>query len=124
MRTENFVSFETGKLLEEKGFPINEFHKGEIGVFNGIAVSKITKEMVENEILSCIPQSAVMNWLRDVQNLHITIDPYTTTEGVMYTYKIYNLERYKVSLVKASSGFKNNERACEYAISDCLTNLI
>lgn len=123
MSTEYFVSFETGKLLEEKGFPINEFHKGEIGVFNGIAVSKITKEMVEKKMLSCIPQSAVMNWVREVHNLHITIDPYIS-EGVMYAYRIYNLERYKVSLVKASSGFKNNESACEYSISDCLTNLI
>lgn len=124
MSTEYFVSFETGKLLEEKGFPINEFHKGEIGVFKGIAVSKITKEMVEKEMLSCIPQSVVMNWLREVHNLHITIDPYITTEGVMYAYRIYNLERYKVSLVKANSGFKNNESACEDAIRYCLENLI
>ena len=124
MITEDYVDLETAELLEEKGFPINEFHKGEIGVFKGIAVSMITQEMVEKEMLSCIPQSAVMNWLREIHNLHITIDPYITTEGVMYTYRIYNLEHNKVSLLKANGGFKSNESACSEAMTYGLTNLI
>lgn len=121
---EYFVSFETGKLLEERGFPINEFHKGEIGVFKGIAVSKITQEMVEKEMLSCIPQSAVMNWLREVHNLHITIKPYNASNEIVYHYEIFKLGQVTASLLKEKSGFENVENACKEAINYCLMNLI
>lgn len=78
MITEDYCSYEVSKLLEEKEFPILEFYKGAIGVFNGVAVSNITKELIKERILSCIPHSVVMKWLREVHNLHIVIYHYPT----------------------------------------------
>lgn len=129
MITENFVSFETGKLLEEKGFPINEFHKGEIGVFKGIAVSKITKEIVEKEMLSCIPQSAVMKWLREVHHYYIQVmlDSWACDGHSGYYVILQRTDNdFEMMLQDAVEEvfYQTYEDACETAIKYCLTNLI
>lgn len=123
MIQEDYVSFEIAKLLKEKGFPIEEFHKGIIGTFKGIAVSKITKEMIEKEILSCIPQSVVMKWLRKVHNIFVSIDYSHICEQFRYTIclKDSSLRNYDAH---TDYIFNSYENACEAAIKYCLTNLI
>lgn len=126
MVTEDYCSVEIAKLLNEKNFPVWEYHKGAIGIFNGIAVSNITKELIEEKMLSCIPHSVVMKWLRETHNLHITIKPYITTEGIMFVFEIYNLEkdRFRFTLLEKKAGFEKSEEAVNAAIKHCLINLI
>jgi len=133
---EDYVSIETAQLLNEKGFdipcraayiwnqgyelctlfskPLHFNREGGLEDYDDTSVPRISAPTLQ----------VVMKWLREIHNLHITIDPYITTKGVMYTYRIYNLARNKVSLLKAKGEFKNNESACEDAIRYCLETLI
>ena len=121
---EDYVSFKTANLLKEKGFPINEFLQNKIGYFKGIPVSKITEEMIEEQMLSCIPQSVVMKWLREVPNICIIIFPETTDDdgeaGCLWGYAI--IKRLMV-IQESNSTYMSYNDACESAINDCLTIL-
>lgn len=120
MVTEDYVSFEVAKLLEAKWFPINDFLEHKIGYYKGIPVSKITAEMIEEKMLSCIPQSVVMKWLRKVYKLHITIFSQSQESWM------YRITKPGQKLEEGAYGedFYSYEEACDSAIKYCLTNLI
>ncbi len=117
---EDYVNFEIAKLLEAKWFPINDFLEHKIGCYKGIPVSKITKEMIEEKMLSCIPQSVVMKWLREVHKLHITIFSQSQESWM------YRITKPGQRLEEGVYGedFNSYEEAVDGAIKDCLTNLI
>lgn len=71
----------------------------------------------------CYCQMA-LKWLREVHNLHITIKPYITEEGIMYLFEIYKLEAEKFTLIKTKTGFEKSEQANEAALKYTLENLI
>ena len=130
MITEDYVSFETAKLLKEKGFD---------------AVCKTAYETITDghEVVPCSPSSwgksnevkrptlqMAMKWLRETHNIHITGVPNGIGENVFYMgiYKKYYYgwacisdcldEKYK------EAEFHTPEEACEAAIKYCLENLI
>ena len=115
---ETYVGFQTAEMLRERWFPINEFLENKIGYFKGIPVSRMTEEMIEKKMLSCIPQSVVMKWLRDVHKLHITIFS-KSQESWMY-----RITRPGQSLEEGAYGedFYSYEEAAESAIMHCLEN--
>ena len=121
--TEDYVSFEIAKLLKEKGFnepTIGIYYKD--GTFEYFSLNKWNSKFI-------IPISAptlqmAMKWLREVHNLHITIKPYITTEGIMYVLEIYKLKSDRFTLLNSKAGFEKSEEACEAAIKYCLENLI
>jgi len=129
MITEDFVSFETAKLLKEKGFDV--WGDGSFGV-----ATKIWKEYSPSGILNdcsmCSPSrkafpaptlQMTMKWLREVHNLEIY--PYHNYDNSKWWVEII---KYPNSVSEYESGkdeeFDTYEEACEAAIKYCLENLI
>ena len=118
MTTEDYVSFETAKLLKEKGFN---------------AVCRTAYETItnEHEVEQCSPSSwgelnqvkrptlqMAMKWLREVHKLYM----YTAFAGMeeVWFSRIYNKDKH----LKDLDDFNTYEEACEAAIKYCLENLI
>ena len=132
MITENFVSFETAKLLKEKGFDVPcdsyyEWFESNVTLYKG-HVPEFSKSNINHnqfgDRISRSSQSLALKWLREVYNLHITIKPYITEEGIMYLFEIYKLEAEKFTLIKTKTGFEKCEEAAEFTIRYALENLI
>lgn len=122
MITEDYVSFEVAKLLQEKNF-IGEFHKYYYGYEPG-------KEFLSN--FSYNPEydypaptlGVAMKWLRKVHNLHIEIIWYQLPLG--YAPNIVNVKEHKTvaSIRNKNKEWDEPEEAIEAAIKYCLENLI
>ena len=146
MITEDYVSFETAKLLKEKGFPqeYDEYHsmvyneedyEDEYEVQRMVLETRIVKAgtlssypvgVPEPKCYCCTLQMA-MKWLREVHNL--CIEPYRTASGYLYTIsKIWTgSEIYSDEFNgddEDSGQWTTYEKACEAAIKYCLENLI
>jgi hypothetical protein len=114
--SEDYVSFETAKLLKEKGF------EG----FTMFSYSDRGTTMCghwENEIdwlPKCTLQMA-MKWLREVHNLYIDIR--ININNSLYSFKIYSVG---ISGARAFTEYriKSYEEACEAGIKYCLEHLI
>ena len=125
MITEDYISFETAKLLKEKGFDVyvrSYYEKNEY---------KTKEEFSKNNALwnwniSSFRYSAptlqmAMKWLREVHNLLILISVDNMVSG--YEWSIYYTDSHEITPY-AESGYKSYEDACEAAIRYCLENLI
>ena len=120
---EDYVSFETAKLLTEKGF------EG----FTLFSYSNRGSTMCchwENEIdwlPKCTLQMA-MKWLREVHNIHIVIKIIIRTHGnTEYYYELYSTKNKSLCVVcdiYKGESWDSSEQACEAAIKYCLENLI
>ena len=147
MITEDYVSFETAKLLKEKGFNepcrlyYDKYH-GYVPIF--VEDSKLTeygyKELVRNDqdsisdfIASAPSLYVVMKWLREVHNQIIV--PNVRVEdpisGIINCYIVgiwYIPKNNGGSLCFISptpeNGYSTYEEACEAAVKYCLENLI
>jgi len=128
MITEDYCSFETAKLLKEKGFDVKceycyaEFSKDDIEVI-GLSPAKCAQSLKEDRYPYVTLQMA-MKWLREVHNIDVVIRPYITTEGLYYCYEIKKLHSEMVEGIKNHAGYEFHEQACEAAIKYCLENLI
>ena len=115
MITEDYCSFETAKLLKEKGF------EGRMHTF-------YTEEGTEMESAYVVPSNffpiyrptlqMAMKWLREVHNIAI---------NVCYLLGMWSYSVYRTDV--SSSGFNSEdfdtyEEACEDGIRYCLENLI
>lgn len=129
MITEDYVSFETAKLLKEKGFNVpslkleewifcmyDEEGKLRWGAYSDGWYCRVTLQMA-------------MKWLRDVHNL--VIEPYRTACGYLYTISSIPYGSTKYDNSEAYNGDDENsgqwttwEKACEDGIKYCLENLI
>ena len=151
MITEDYVSFETAKLLKEKGFdgetncyyiegsidknlyysPIRLNHKitnNEFDVYIDITSSKISAPTLQ----------MAMKWLREVHEIYIEIPIYSIGKPVLYRWNAFKNGRLVTDEEKPKTsnviikGDDNNptvyyykyEEACEVAIKYCLENLI
>ena len=135
MIKEDYVSFETAKLLKEKGFTENCIMR-----YN--RVGDLVEEAYKfNWNFQTIDYSAptlqmAMKWLREEYNLFIEIQcygceanekahfefSYVISEYVQFDNKICTTVG--LDEKKAKSQFKSYEEACEAAIEYCLKNLI
>ena len=139
MITEDYVSFETAKLLKEKGFNepcklyYDKYH-GHVPIF--VEDSKLTeygyKELVRNDqnsisdfIASAPSLYVAMKWLREEKEIYITViyGDYPSLNKVFWTPQIDSLEGFDLpdSFYKE---YNTYEEACEAAIKYCLENLI
>ena len=112
MITEDYVSFETAKLLKEKGFDWDCETKR-------FYPEPDYDQESPNGVYAPTLQMA-MNWLREVHNFHIWTEPNHDKEG------LYNAH-VKVGWWSnnwAGIGYNTHEKACEAAIKYCLENLI
>ena len=144
MITEDYVSFETAKLLKEKGFDAEchshyypchypdgsiQYHKyeGTDSIKNG-SFYKIysLKNLPKCHYLAPTLQMA-MKWLREVRNLSVEVhfllneenDASSWNYDIIDTITYCNKAKYDMR-----ETFKTFEQACESAIKYCLENLI
>lgn len=71
MITEDYVSFETAKLLKEKGF--DELTPLSYRLLDGFPQRITCRNSFEEGLVSRVTLQMTMKWLREVHNLHIEI---------------------------------------------------
>jgi len=136
--TEDYVSFETAKLLKEKGFDELCYQKydsdGELS-FNHVGYVNSEKPCDDFYALAPTLQMA-MKWLREVHHIYTEICLYKTNEDDIEPKKSRKAPYYTFGIWDSVTG--NNvdkrltndfigdtyERACEAAIKYCLEDLI
>lgn len=142
MITEDYVSFETAKLLKEKGFDVNTFTKyadkegatekwyddyrermvrfeWDCGTLITPPTEPHDKYEVYGDTISAPTLQMAMKWLRQVYGLFIRITEDMT--GNVFEWSVYQ----KNYGCKASTYVEESyEQACETAIKYCLKNLI
>ena len=122
MITEDYVSFETAKLLKEKGF--REICNKCYGIENKKFFSSIRSN--DDDTMYAAPTlQMTMKWLREVHKIDIDI---TSRWNLTPEYHICEY-RYRLHYSNAPSHdinqkFNTYEEACEAAIKYCLENLI
>jgi len=118
--TEDYVSFETAKLLVEKGFDFNAEYesyytlKGEIVYFKD--------KTLDINIAPRITIQMAMKWLLEKYNIFICI--LFLEESDEYGYTIENVVEKKYLATSKNLSYKKPENACDAAIKCCLENLI
>ena len=136
MITEDYVSFETAKLLKEKGFdgPCYAYwheDKNEIIVSHSIhPIQNITNPCFFGPAAPTLQMA--MKWLRIEHNIHIKIlmTNHSITERFdipKYYWVAVNAKTCRwltESTVYSPKQFDTNEEACESAIKHCLEKLI
>lgn len=132
MITEDYVSFETAKLLKEKGFD-----EATIGYYNTLCEIPERIKFFDSPIfiygsdglIGCIQAPTLqmaMKWLREIHNLEIY--PYHNNCTIYNSKWWFEIIEYPNSVAEYESGkneeFDTYEEACEAAIKYCLENLI
>lgn len=122
MDTEDYVSFETAKLLKEKGFDEATFYDyNERGTrwFEEVLVNHNSQGGV-----ACPTLQMVMKWLRENYCLYIDIE---LLSGPSFSWYIWFMNDPK-HMMGCSEDIRHYydayEEACEAAIKYCLENLI
>ena len=127
MITEDYVSFETAKLLKEKGFD------GECDLFGRTDESELIireaakiayEQGIDDECVILPTLQMAMKWLRNT--FHLEIYPFhdAIQESNDWWYRIEYHSK-GCSLTKESDAiYKTYEQACEAAIKYCLENFI
>ena len=126
--TEDYVSFETARLLKEKGFDAKcnkcyaYFADDDIRFLN-LKYPKLAQLLIENRY-PCITLQMAMKWLREVHNIFIEISVSIDLNG-KYHYSYFILNRECKYIRKGYTYFDwNYEEAVEASIKYCLNNLI
>ena len=134
MITEDYVSFETAKLLKEKGFDWDCKQVYDLVRPQSCADGKMYDNFPDenpnayDELVSAPTLQMAMKWLRKKHNQNITVEAYNNVARLK---TIYYAEAQNLS-EPAEKGFCVNacifkdtyEEACEAAIKYCLENLI
>jgi len=124
MIEEAYVSFETAKLLKEKGFD-------EPCVWaydpNGASFAKSYSEPKNSELneyeYSKPTQQMAMRWLREVYKIFIEVyvDKAYNSKDIIFNTEIWNEN---LNSVWRTGCLTTYEQACEAAVKYCLENLI
>jgi hypothetical protein len=123
MITEDYISFETAKLLKEKGFDKKcftvyntdgKFYDTRYGIAPSIEIPAPTLQMA-------------MKWLREVHNydVGVCLDSYVEPYDNLYYIVIRRRkDKYENISPCEQAYYDTYEEACEAAIKYCLENLI
>ena len=121
--TEDYCSFETAKLLKEKGFD----EECNMAYFNGTLVDyTMFGFCLGGDLLYCPTLQMAMKWLREVHYCVICITPLTFYCGEIasnWGYCIWADDNTEVD-EESSPRLESYEEACEAAIKYCLEKLI
>lgn len=123
MITEDYVSFETAKLLKEKGFddiPVYTYYLS-YGGFYMAPMAVTNKDLYAQGHIAAPTLQMVMKWLRNIHGLFIHIG--VIREASCWLADIQDIKG-DVSVYPVESEFPNYEEACEAGIMYCLENLI
>lgn len=126
MITEDYVSFETAKLLKEKGFDEGcrrYWYKGKL-VFSGHEIwNRELDNYYEDKAWTAPTLQMVMKWLREEKHIPIEILwHYDSNSDVEEWYFTHHAE-FRI-LPNDIKYYETYEEACEAAIKYCLENLI
>lgn len=134
MITEDYVSFETAKLLKEKGF--NEYcmafrspnSVGAKGLFySQHSIRNYEEGKTIGAAVACPTLQMAMKWLREVHDIYIMIDKDFVTENGWH-YVVVRKQDWANNadngLIQQESNNYTYEEASEAAIRYCLENLI
>ena len=119
--TEDYVSFETAKLLNEKGFS---------GECNKVAHQDTKNEYyfgnysddLKGRLLPVPTIQMAMRWLREVHHIHIRL---LNSSDESYRYEIYPMKgKYRNKCFADNRYYDCYEQACEAACIHALKNLI
>ena len=122
MITEDYVSFETAKLLKEQGFkiPYDSFRGVYInGIFKRLNPGDAYGYNLGDEIVEVCSLQMVMKWLREEKNIIINV----WYNGVDWDAEYYNNEDENFYLITDFS-CNSYEEAAEAGIKYCLEKLI
>ena len=131
MITEDYVSFETAKLLKEKGFDYSSFYcyedKGINDILMVILSAPLSNSDLDNTIephkcYSAPTLQMAMKWLREAHNIDIIIHVSSKNESDnkrKYTYEIVSK-----SFIGTDNVKRTYKESCETAIKYCLEKLI
>lgn len=123
--TEDYVSFETAKLLREKGFDEEcDYEYGVPVVEQGYVLQRFFKPIKNSELIDdayvAPTLQLAMKWLREIYSLEIY--PYHDFPRKWW-FEIIKYP-YPVSEYESESIYNSYEDACASAIKYCLENLI
>lgn len=123
--TEDYVSFETAKLLKEKRF--NEWCNSYFISDNEIALISNRRDFNNHGVyLSAPTQQMTMKWLREVHNIFIVIEPhmydYINEKNSSYVASLWQGDNYYENII--SKDYPTYEETVEAAIQYSLKNLI
>ena len=142
MLTEDFVSFEIAKLLKEKGFDelcIFKYNYEGIRMKAGLAIDEWQNSELDDNECSCPTLQMAMKYLREVHQLHISVDVSPiygkvkdekgrNTCGLLYWHYmasgVWLNEKYNPFQKAFVVSEKSNEEAIEAALEVSLENLI
>ena len=123
MITEDYVSFETAKLLKEKGFnyPCRAVYSPK-GIIRHYLKEEVYAHHLKGHKKLCPTLQMAMKWLREVHDIfiEISVDEMLKDEGYQWTL-YYNSTK---EIRPYSDWGDSYEEACEAAIKYCLENLI
>lgn len=127
MITEDYVSFETAKLLKEKGFDAKckKYYNLKMltNLYYGCEYVR-NRDLKDEDDCSAPSLGMAMKWLREVHKL--SIEPYynevlTWVVDIKYIGKHTDTREFETV---RENWYKTYEQACEAAIKYCLENLI
>ena len=131
MVTEDYVSFETAKLLKENGFDgeciayYSEFKDNNTNLHRWRNRSNYVN--VKNSGYTLVPTlQMAMKWLRDVHKKVINVEYIDFLEhGEVWSYSVLDRNTFHKFTEKSESFTEHSyEEACEEGIKYCLKNLI
>jgi hypothetical protein len=124
MMQEDYVNFETAKLLKEKGFDESCYQKYDCdGDLSFNYVGYINGEKPCDDFCALAPTlQMAMKWLREKHHLHVLPDIADVTQvNPKYLCAILGMVKHKSYVIDL---FDSYEQACEEGIKYCLENLI
>ena len=128
--TEDYVSFETAKLLKEKGFtlPVKNYYSLYTEDVKYNLQKKYGAKKNWNSFALAVSrpsQSLVMKWLREEKDVQIEIPIVGTDTWVSPTKWMYGFRCQTKDVIDGrNANFSSYEEAAEVAIKYCLENLI
>ena len=141
MITEDYVSYETAKLLKEKGFEYNldesywlidadnkMYWVSHIGAYDYVDIPTESFQRPKNGY-RLITQATAMKWLREVHHLHISIEMGFDVDNHQYFFFVPSVCKFssKTGEYQTPFGeteFDTYEEAVESVIKYCLEKLI
>ena len=125
MITEDYVGFETAKLMKEKGFDLSEFHGKWAIDYDNIPRDEDTPEgeiIIAEWQYPLITLQMAMKWLREKHDIFIEISVDNVLKDKGYQWALYYNSTKEIT---PYADWENSyEEACEAAIKYCLENLI
>lgn len=125
MITEDYVRFETAKLLKEKGFDedIDSWYdeNGKMFFQHKYDINRDWRVRANQKVYECPTLQMAMKWLREVHGFFIHID--VIREASCWLADIQDIKG-DVGVYPVGNEFPNYEEACEGAVKYCLENLI